>query len=406
MPDPLHGSRPVIRHRSPDDGANWATFRVGIDFIMLYLGSMSLMESSYPMADNLIPPTPAPLTPIGVMHEAGQAANTAARRSLFARYRQGRTTTTLLAQDRDLRRFATFLATAGVQVSFHDDDGNIQPASFGGLTFGLVAAFVEWQAQQGFAIASLNQALSTIKVYARLAMQAGVIAESDYRLIKTVMGYSQREGRNLDRRREQQRIDRPNAKKAEPTKIELHQADALKDATNYPDTPQGLRDRLLICLLLDHGLRVSEVADVMVDGFEREMGKLRFYRRKTDRWQTHRLTDATRSALRDYLEKTGLIAGPLLRGSRKDGSLLTQETAISTRALNERVRQLGAQHGIERLSPHDCRHYWATSATEAGTDIAALQDAGGWASPVMPMRYVEASAVANDRVKLKRGDDV
>jgi hypothetical protein len=51
---------------------------------------------------------------------------------------------------------------------------------------------------------------------------------------------------------------------------------------------------------------------------------------------------------------------------------------------------------------HDCRHHWATSATKGGTDIAALQDAGGWANPVMPMRYVEALAVANERVTLWR----
>ncbi len=46
------------------------------------------------------------------------------------------------------------------------------------------------------------------------------------------------------------------------------------------------------------------------------------------------------------------------------------------------------------------RHYWATSATRGGTDLKSLQDAGGWKSPAMPMRYVESQAVANKGVKL------
>ena len=46
-------------------------------------------------------------------------------------------------------------------------------------------------------------------------------------------------------------------KKAEPVSISTHQAKALKD---QPDTPRGRRDGLLMCLLLDHGLRVGEVA--------------------------------------------------------------------------------------------------------------------------------------------------
>jgi integrase len=126
-----------------------------------------------------------------------------------------------------------------------------------------------------------------------------------------------------------------------------------------------------------------------------------FYRRKTDLWQTHRLSDTTLAALRVYLEETGLTAGRLLRGSYRDGSL-NLPTAMSRQAINRRVQLLGESHGFARLSPHDCRHHWATSATKGGTDIAALQDAGGWASPVMPMRYVEASAIANERVTLWR----
>ena len=73
---------------------------------------------------------------------------------------------------------------------------------------------------------------------------------------------------------------------------------------------------------------------------------------------------------------------------------------MSERAITERVRVLGEAVGVTGLSAHDCRHYWATRAASQGTDPFALRDAGGWSSLAMPSRYVEAAAIANERVKL------
>ena len=90
--------------------------------------------------------------------------------------------------------------------------------------------------------------------------------------------------------------------------------------------------------------------------------------------------------------------GPLLRSSRKSGKLTA--AGMSVRAITERVRVLGETVGVEGLSAHDCRHYWATQAARHGTPVDRLQDAGGWASPAMPLRYVERQTVANAGVVL------
>ena len=44
----------------------------------------------------------------------------------------------------------------------------------------------------------------------------------------------------------------------------------------------------------------------------------------------------------------------------------------------------------------DSGHHWATQAARSGTPIDRLQDAGGWASVAMPLRYVEAARIANE----------
>jgi integrase len=90
--------------------------------------------------------------------------------------------------------------------------------------------------------------------------------------------------------------------------------------------------------------------------------------------------------------------GLALRASRKGGAL--QDAGMTARALTARVRDLGAAVGLVGLSAHDLRHYWATRAARNGTPLDRLQDAGGWTSPAMPLRYVEATKIANQGVLL------
>jgi integrase len=86
-------------------------------------------------------------------------------------------------------------------------------------------------------------------------------------------------------------------------------------------------------------------------------------------------------------------------GRAAAGTLITQ--GLSDRAITSRVETLGKLVGAVGLSAHDCRHYWATQAACSGTPIDRLQDAGGWNSPVMPLRYVELAKIANEGVKLE-----
>ncbi len=125
-----------------------------------------------------------------------------------------------------------------------------------------------------------------------------------------------------------------------------------------------------------------------------------------DKTQTHRLTARTLKAARAYFEQDAPVLGNLWRASasKKDGrqaaGTLTGQ-GMSERALTKRVMVLGQVIGISGLSAHDCRHHWATKAARNNTPIDRLQDAGGWNSPAMPLRYVESAKVANDGVRLE-----
>ena len=45
------------------------------------------------------------------------------------------------------------------------------PTAWSGITYGLIAGFVRWLLQNGYAVGTVNLKLSTVKQYAKLAFQ-------------------------------------------------------------------------------------------------------------------------------------------------------------------------------------------------------------------------------------------
>jgi integrase len=330
------------------------------------------------------------------MQAAGQAANHAAAQHTFADYISRKAPNTIAAQRFDLAVFAEYLKAVGVPI----DPERLQtaPDAWQGMTWGLVQGFVKWQLQQGHATASINRRLSTVKTYAKLAAQANAITASELALIQTVKGYGGKEAKRVDdKRQENQQKTRKGHKKAEHVSLTDDQAAALK--AQPLDTPQGRRDAVLMALLLDHGLRAGEVAALTVTDVDLKAGVLRFYRPKVDKTQNNKLSAAALAALAAYFDNDDAPAlGALLRGSRKGGKL--DQAGMSETSITERVRILGKALGIDGLSAHDCRHYWATywgnRVDRLPKGVFSLQEAGGWNSLAMPRRYVENAKISNE----------
>ena len=330
------------------------------------------------------------------MEIAGQVANGYAAKNAFGDYQDRKADNTLRRQKDDLKLFAKFLATADISKAPTGEDLYSTPDAWRGVTWGLVEAWRNWSLQQGYSVGSVNVRLSTVKQYAKLAAKAGALEPADLAMVRTVGGYSHREGKRVDERRE---VTRKSTKKAEAVGLTPAQIKQLK---RQPNTPQGRRDAVIMTLLLDHGLRVGELAGLQVTDVDLAGGRLRFYRPKVDMTQTHKLSRDAKAALRAYFDAGDAPAmGKLLRASYSASRL--GDAGISERNISERVRYLAGLVGIAGLSAHDLRHAWATQAARNGTPVDRLQDAGGWASPAMPLRYVEAAAVSNDGVKL--GED-
>lgn len=357
---------------------------------------------------------------------AGETANRVAADYLFTDYRQRRAEKTIRTQTAALQLWVQYLATVGAANelldqaevwawAYYEEEGleslakhaEVQglavpivlaahycqhlPAAWQGVTWGLVEGFVKWLLNQGYSMSSINNRLSAVKVYARLAAKAGTIFPEENALIREVRGYGGTEGKRVNTARGKKRV---GYKKEEALVLTAKQARRLK--AEHAPTPQGIRDRLLICLLLDLGLRASEVSALQVEDFA-ESGYVTVYRQKTDTVDRMAMSTDITAVLADYARYMRK-SGRLLRGSRKNGQLTNH--IMSVRAIGARVKTLGRDIlGIWELSPHDLRHTWATQAAKESNPFV-LRDAGGWTNMQTPSRYVEKAKVVNEGIRL------
>nr|WP_296076054.1 tyrosine-type recombinase/integrase [uncultured Actinoplanes sp.] len=145
----------------------------------------------------------------------------------------------------------------------------------------------------------------------------------------------------------------------------------------------GERNRAVITLLADLGLRVGEVVglDLRDVGTERGHRTVRFTG-KGNKQRRRALTGPAAAALDAYLAVRGSEEGPLFRtatGAR-----------IDRHAVFRLVRRLAREAGIaqaDRLSPHSLRHAFATTARSEGVPLEDVQDAMGHADPRTTRRY-------------------
>jgi len=355
-----------------------------------------------------------PTTPLEI---AGQMANRVAGDAIFQRYLSEKSANTIKRHARDLELFAEYLLDINLELE-GGADFQTNPRPWRGVTWGIVEGFAQWLLREGYAISTVNARLSTVRAYAQLAVKAGAIDRQEGLLIQSVKGYSRQGGLNVDEKRPQTRktevtyayrpqgkprsvvVTRRSTKKASPTLIDDELAAALKKPRNQ--SPQAWRDALLMCLLLDHGLRASELALLKAGDINLERGVLRFFRPKVKgtahEWTTHKLTEETRAVAAHYLN--ALYPPPLF----PDGPLILATTRLLKNGeggqllgdglnrvrISERVAWLGKQLGVFQLSAHDCRHYCATRMARLGYGVDELMAWFGWTSASTAVRYITA----------------
>jgi integrase len=229
-------------------------------------------------------PAPATVYPVVPFeHTVGAHANAAAATHLLADHINGLSVSSRRQLGIILKKWCGFLEVVGIQRT--SDQLREDPAAWGFVSWGLVQAYLKLLLNEGYATTTINLHLAILRALIYIAHQAGGIRdESEIQRIRTIRGYGSRRSKNVNQQRETDNIPtRIGTKKEEWVVLSPEEAYLLKHG--HQDTPQGRRDALLMCLLLDHGLRVSEVAGLRVQDFDLKNG---YFASTVQRWIRNR----------------------------------------------------------------------------------------------------------------------
>jgi len=165
--------------------------------------------------------------------------------------------------------------------------------------------------------------------------------------------------------------------------LKIPQIKELISSFNTMET-KGIRDLAICTLMLDTGLRASEVCNLDLRYLDMEERQLRVII-KGGKWGMAMFSDPTQRFLADWLairpkggEAVFLSIGGLTPGKR-----------LTRMGLQRIVKYWGENAGIGQLSPHDLRRTFAVTATRLGAPSRLVQLAGRWSSIQMVEVYTQ-----------------
>lgn len=267
---------------------------------------------------------------------------------------------TAAAYRRDLRRYADYLAAAGV-------------ADLGAATAGDVARYVEvlaTGADGGTALAasSVGRALAAVRGLHRFALLEGMAADDPAATVTP-----------------------PHTTRRLPKAISIAQVEALLAAASVGEGAAQLRDRALLELLYSTGARISEAVSLAVDDVDLDAEiPIVHVTGKGRRTRLVPVGSHARRALGAYLAQ----ARPALAAKGRSGPLLflgLRGAPLSRQSAWAILRQAAERAGLEGVSPHTLRHSFATHLLEGGADVRVVQELLGHASVSTTQLYTHVT---------------
>lgn len=164
--------------------------------------------------------------------------------------------------------------------------------------------------------------------------------------------------------------------------------DRRNDRMGEGRRPTQHRDIAILIILLDAGLRVSELCALQLRHYDRKSGRLLIEHGKGDKPRVVYIGQSARKALWRYLADRPAAAptAPLIASSRADQPL---ERA----AVQKLIARLGQRAGVVGATPHRFRHTFAVNFLRNGGNMAALQDLLGHSTLEMVRRYARLAEV-------------
>ena len=214
--------------------------------------------------------------------------------------------------------------------------------------------YLSYLIEQGIAKGSITRKLSAIRSFYRYLVREGILSHNPIE-----QASSPRRDRRL------------------PSFLTIEEAVNLLKAPDLK-TPQGLRDRCLMELIYAAGLRVSELAKLVLEQVNMDTCEIKVLG-KGSKERIVLIGEPAAIALNDYLDS----GRPLLLGGSISNDLFlnSKGSRLSERMIQKILNKYARIAGInKRVYPHLLRHTFATHMLDGGADLRVVQELLGHSS--------------------------
>ena len=249
---------------------------------------------------------------------------------------KGLSKNTTSSYQRDLNKLSKFLQASDIN-------------GFNGLSEEICSAWIADLFQHNVSARSIQRHISSAKGFFNYLKKIGLVTDSPFDLISS-----------------------PKSPSHLPSVLSPEEVSQLLNFK--PKSAQEKRDLAIIELIYSSGLRVSEAVNVNLNDFEDNKNFLRVLG-KGSKTRLVPVGRYAQNAINDWVverEKLCTNDNALfvnLRGNR-----------ISTRSVQERIKNIAIMQGLPPVNPHMLRHSFATHLLESSGDLRSIQELLGHSS--------------------------
>ncbi len=246
---------------------------------------------------------------------------------------------TIKSYETDLKQFRNFIYDNG----FGGED------SIDFLTFQNIRSWIVYLSKTDMSARTINRKLSCLKTYIKYLQKIGAISENP--MLKIVS---------------------PKVKKRLPEFVQENQMNKLEFGELFSDDFFGIRDKFIVELLYNTGMRKAELINVKHIDFDFQEAKVKILG-KRNKERICPLNHYIINIYTDYIKKKeemnfGLAENDWLFVTNKGNKLYPKFV------YNTVVKYLNLITGIDKKSPHVLRHTFATHMLNHGADLNAIKE--------------------------------
>jgi len=249
---------------------------------------------------------------------------------------KGLSENTTNSYQRDLKKFSKFLETSNIN-------------DFENLTEEMCSAWIADLFQNNVSARSIQRHISSAKGFFNYLKKNSLVSDSPFELI--------------------------NSPKSPSHLPNILSPEEVSQLLNFkPKNSQEKRDLAIIELIYSSGLRVSEAVNSNLSDFEDDKNFLRVLG-KGSKTRLVPVGRYAKSAINDWIiEREKLLT--------KDDALFVnlRGSRITTRSVQERIKNIALMQGLPPVNPHMLRHSFATHLLESSGDLRSIQELLGHSS--------------------------